>query len=214
MSDSCILMSRATLARLPFYYRKVLAHAQSGHDRISSAQLAEGLSIDSAQVRRDISSIGDFGRAGIGYNLPELIEALEEILGIKNRTEAVLVGVGRLGSALFRYPGFKDYGLKIVALFDSDPEKVGTELDGTLVRHVSEIPHVTERLSIQMGIITVPSKSAQDVADLLCDAGVIAIWNFAPVGLKTPPHVMVRDEDLAAGLAYLSRHIVVSTSSE
>jgi redox-sensing transcriptional repressor len=214
MSDSCIVMSRAMLARLPFYYRKIVAHAQAGHDRISSAQLAEDLSIDAAQVRRDISSLGDFGRAGIGYNVPDLLRALEEILGVRNRTEAVLVGVGRLGSALFQYPGFDEYGLKIVALFDSDPEKIGTELDGTLIRDVSEIEHVSKRLGIQMGIITVPSASAQGVADLLCNAGVLAIWNFAPTSLKTPEHVMVRNEDLAAGLAHLSRHIVVSTSGE
>lgn len=207
MPGQVVQISRATLARLPFYYRTLAAHARGGNTKISSAQLAASLGMDSAQVRRDLSSIGEFGRAGIGYSVGELLEALEEMLGIRNRTEAVLVGVGRLGSALFRYPGFEGYGLRIVGLFDSDPEKIGQMLDGTPIRSVCEIPHVVRRLSIQMGIITVPPASAQEIADILIGAGVFAIWNFAPIGLTVPPKVMVRDEDLAAGLSYLSRHI-------
>ena len=207
MPEREVRISRAMLARLPFYYRTLAARARAGNTKISSAQLAASLSMDSAQVRRDLSSIGEFGRPGIGYNVPELIEALEEMLGLRNRTEAVLVGVGRLGAALFGYPGFEAYGLRIVGLFDSDPERIGAELDGTLIRSVSEIPHVVRRLSIQMGIITTPPTSAQEIADMLVEAGVIAIWNFAPVSLSVPPGVMVRDEDLAAGLSYLSRHL-------
>lgn len=207
MPEQVTQISRAMLARLPFYYRTLAARAHTGNAKISSAQLATSLGMDSAQVRRDLSSIGEFGRPGIGYNVPELLEALEQILGIRNRTEAVLVGVGRLGTALFRYPGFEAYGLRIVGLFDSDPEKIGAKLDGTLIRSVSEIPHVVRRLCIQMGIITAPPASAQEIADMLVGAGVIAVWNFAPVSLTVPPGVMVRDEDLAAGLSYLSRHL-------
>mgnify|MGYP000880625622 CR=1 FL=1 len=207
MPEREVQISRAMLARLPFYYRTLAAHARAGNTKISSAQLAASLGMDSAQVRRDLSSIGEFGRPGIGYNVPELLEALEEMLGLRNRTEAVLVGVGRLGAALFRYPGFDTYGLRIVGLFDSDPERIGAELDGTPIRSVSEIPHVVRRLSIQMGIITAPPAGAQEIADMLVEAGVIAIWNFAPVSLSVPPGVMVRDEDLAAGLSHLSRHL-------
>ena len=211
MPEREVRISRAMLARLPFYYRTLAAHARAGNTKMSSAQLAASLGMDSAQVRRDLSSIGEFGRPGIGYNVPELIEALEEMLGLRNRTEAVLVGVGRLGAALFGYPGFEAYGLRIVGLFDSDPERIGAELDGTLIRSVSEIPHVVRRLSIQMGIITTPPASAQEIADMLVEAGVIAIWNFAPVSLSVPPGVMVRDEDLAAGLSHLSRHVSGTT---
>jgi redox-sensing transcriptional repressor len=211
MPEREVRISRAMLARLPFYYRTLAAHARAGNTKMSSAQLAASLGMDSAQVRRDLSSIGEFGRPGIGYNVPELIEALEEMLGLRNRTEAVLVGVGRLGAALFGYPGFEAYGLRIVGLFDSDPERIGAELDGTLIRSVSEIPHVVRRLSIQMGIITTPPASAQEIADMLVEAGVIAIWNFAPVSLSVPPGVMVRDEDLAAGLSHLSRHLSGTT---
>lgn len=207
MPEHVVQISRAMLARLPFYYRTLAAHARAGNIKISSAQLATSLGMDSAQVRRDLSSIGEFGRPGIGYNVPELLEALEQILGIRNRTEAVLVGVGRLGAALFRYPGFEAYGLRIVGLFDSDPQKVGSNVDGALIRSVSELPHLVRRLCIQMGIITAPPAAAQEIADTLVGAGVIAIWNFAPVSLSVPPGVMVRDEDLAAGLSYLSRHL-------
>ena len=213
MPEHEVRMSRAMLARLPFYYRTLAAHARAGNGKISSSQLAASLGMDSARVRRDLSSIGEFGRPGIGYDVPELLEALEEMLGLRNRTEAVLVGVGRLGAALFGYPGFEGYGLRIVSLFDSDPEKIGTKLNGALIRSVSEIPHVVRRLSIQMGIIATPPASAQQIADMLVNAGVIAIWNFAPVSLSVPPEVMVRDEDLAAGLSYLSRHLSGTTNA-
>lgn len=213
MPDHEVRISRAMLARLPFYYRTLAAHARAGNSRISSAQLAASLGMDSARVRRDLSSIGEFGRPGIGYDVPQLLAALEEMLGLRNRTEAVLVGVGRLGAALFGYPGFDAYGLRIVGLFDSDPEKIGMELHGALIRSVSEIPHVVRRLSIQMGIITTPPANAQEIADMLVEAGVVAIWNFAPVSLSVPPGVMVRDEDLAAGLSYLSRHLSGTTNA-
>ncbi|MEA4883971.1 MAG: redox-sensing transcriptional repressor Rex [Clostridia bacterium] len=213
MADPCIRMSKATLARLPFYYRSIAAFARAGKARVSSAELAARVGVDSAQVRRDLSSIGRFGRAGIGYEIPDLLGALEEILGMKNRTEAVLVGVGRLGAALFRYPGFEEYGLRIVALFDSDPAKIGQKVEGTVIYGLPDLARLVRRLRIQMGIITVPGSEAQGVADLLVESGIIAIWNFAPVGITVPPGVMVRDEDLAAGLSHLSRHLAVAPTS-
>ncbi|MCR4425555.1 MAG: redox-sensing transcriptional repressor Rex [Firmicutes bacterium] len=199
--------SKATLGRLPFYYRTLNSLAEKGRSHVSSRELGSLMRIDPAQVRRDLSSIGEFGKAGIGYSVPDVLDVLEQILGLRNRTEAVLVGVGRLGAALCRYPGFEKYGLRIVGLFDSDPSKIGTKLDGLPILDVAEVPHVVRRLAIQMGIVTVPGDAAQAVTDLLVSAGIIAIWNFAPVSVRVPPGVFVRDEDLAAGLSHLSRHL-------
>lgn len=202
-------VSKSTLMRLPLYYRTLDRLIKDGNRKVLSERLGEAMHIDATQVRRDLSSLGDFGKAGVGYDIESILEVLDDILGFKNTTEAVLVGIGRLGSALYSYPGFQKYGMKIAALFDVDSEKVGTNLDGTMILDVSELERVVKRLNVQMGIIAVPDFAAQAVADVMVLAGIVAIWNFAPVNLVVPAGVHVRDEDLAVGLTHLSRDLVI-----
>lgn len=207
MSGSYLEMSRAMLSRLPFYYRTVEGHAREGKDTISSAQLAENLGVDSAQVRRDVSSIGDFGRAGVGYSVPALAAALEEILGLRNTHEAVIVGMGRFGEALMSLPAFSLCSINVVGAFDSHPEQVGNTFNGIKIRPASELGRIVKRLRVQLAVITPQVEDPQDTADVLVRAGVKAIWNFTNCSLKVAPDVLVRHEDLTAGLCHLSRHL-------
>jgi redox-sensing transcriptional repressor len=137
----------------------------------------------------------------------ELKLKLEEVLGLKNVNEAVLVGIGRLGRAIVDYPGFERYGLNIVALFDNDPGIIGSNVNGREVFAVKELNHIVKRLNIKVGIISVPAPWAQSIADTLVKSGVRAIWNFAPAAIYVPDEVVVRNEDLAAGLATLFHYL-------
>lgn len=207
MSGSYLEMSRAMLSRLPFYYRTAKAYAREGKDTISSAQLAENLGVDSAQVRRDVSSLGDFGRAGVGYSVPALAAALEEILGLRNTHEAVIVGMGRFGEALMSLPAFSVCSINVVGAFDTNPEQVGNTVNGVRIRPASELGRIVKRLRVQLAVIAPQVEEPQNTADILVKAGVKAIWNFTNCSLKVPPDVLVRHEDLTAGLCHLSRHL-------
>lgn len=200
-------LSRATMARLPFYYRTLRHMKARGARTVSSSELAEEIGVDPTQVRKDVASLGYVGKSGVGYSVDDMISILEQALGLNNTTEAVLVGAGHLGTAICRYPGFSSYGLRVVAAFDTDHSKIGTSLGDVKVFPLSELGHIVRRLAVKMGIITVPASCAQAVADLLVENGIKAIWNFAPISLRVPGDVMVRDEDMAAGLSTLSRFL-------
>ena len=156
-----------SLRRLPFYYRRLAEALQQGLAVVSSEELGAAAGVAGAQVRRDLSYIREEGRPGIGYDARALASRLEEFLGLVNAKEAVLVGVGNLGRALASYSGFERYGLHIVALFDQDPAKVGMTVGDRQVLPMTKLTSLIARLRIQMGIITVPSCAAQDVADLM-----------------------------------------------
>ncbi|HHY97335.1 MAG TPA: redox-sensing transcriptional repressor Rex [Firmicutes bacterium] len=206
-----IKISKQALRRLPLYYRCAVRCRETERQFVSSEEIAREAEVNPVQVRKDLTQLfGEFGKPGVGYNVEQLCTALEELLGFHSRNEAVLVGAGRLGSAIASYPGFAKYGLSIVALFDTDPEKIGTEISGKRVFPMSELPHIIRRLRIQVGIITVPAVQAQSVASELVQSGVRAIWNFAPVTLRVDPGIVVRNEDLAAGLATLFHHVAGS----
>jgi redox-sensing transcriptional repressor len=202
-----IEIPKPTLGRLPLYYRALVAADDSGVEILSSAELGESAGVDSAQVRKDLTYFGQFGRPGVGYNVRTLLLELERILGLKNPNEAVLVGAGRLGMAICNYPGFSSYGLRIVAMFDVDPAKIDLQRDGLKVFPLDRLERIVGKLGIQIGIITTPAASAQRVANRLVASGVKAIWNFAPVNLKVPPGIILRNEDLAVGLATLSHYL-------
>ncbi len=198
---------RPSLNRLPLYYRHLVKLAEKNIPITSSEELGEAVNVPAAQVRKDLTFLGELGRPGVGYDVLSLAAHLEEALGIVNDKEAVLVGAGRLGTALASYEGFRKYGLNIVALFDSDPQKIGQTVCDKSVFPVSKLGNLVRRLNIQLGIIAVPATCAQDICDLMVQAGIKAIWNFAPVNLKVPDSVWVENEDLAARLATLSYHI-------
>lgn len=143
----------------------------------------------------------------MGYQIRELIRDIEEFLGYHNTNQAVLVGAGSLGKALLTYRGFEQYGVEIVMAFDSDGRKVNTKIGGKLILPFVKLENLCQRMNIHIGIITVPAHSAQEACDHLVAAGVKAIWNFAPIHLKVPGHVLVQNENMAVSLAALSKYL-------
>jgi redox-sensing transcriptional repressor len=198
-----------TLRRLPIYYQylKKMMQAEKRPDYISSTQIGNELNIQPIQVRKDLEVTEAVGKPKLGYDIAELMRTIEAFLGWNNTTDGYLVGVGNLGSALLGYQGFKEYGLNIIAAFDADEKKVGTEIHGTRVFHVDKLPNMIKRMGIHIGILTVPGQSAQQIAEIMIKAGIYAIWNFSPVKLNVPPHVIVQHENLASSLVVLSKKL-------
>ncbi len=193
-----------TLRRLPLYHRFLKDLAAAGRETVSCTDIGAVLGQDPSQIRKDLEAAGIAGRPRIGYILGDMIEGLESFLGWKNTTEAFLVGAGSMGSALLGYRKFEQCGLKIVAAFDQDPDKVGRKIHGKQVLPLIKLPGLARRMHILIGIITVPGEGAQQVTDLMVEGGIRAIWNFAPVHLKVPDAVIVHNEDLYCSLATLS----------
>lgn len=196
-----------TLKRLPLYHRFLKGWQAGGHETVSCTDIGRDLELDPTQVRKDLESIGAAGRPRIGYGLKNLIEALETFLGWNNVNEAFLVGAGSMGSALLGYRKFEQCGLKIVTAFDLDPSKIGTRIHGKHVLPLDKLPGLAQRMHILIGIITVPATEAQGVADMMVEGGIRAIWNFAPIRLHTPEHVIVHNEDLYCSLVELSQKL-------
>jgi redox-sensing transcriptional repressor len=192
-----------SVRRLPTYLRLLKQFQEHGRDMVSSNRIAEMLRLEPIQVRKDLAITGAVGKPKLGYYVPSLIKSIEEFLGWNNRNEAFLVGAGSLGTALLRYAGFKQHGLSILAAFDTDETKIGTEIGDTEVLPLSKLSDLAERMHILTGIIAVPAEAAQEVADLMVSAGITAIWNFAPTRLDLPNEIVIQNEDLAAGLAVL-----------
>ncbi|HHY38568.1 MAG TPA: redox-sensing transcriptional repressor Rex [Clostridia bacterium] len=205
--NEIISIPRPTLQRLPVYLRVLERCISEGLRVVSSSELGRRSGIDEYQVRKDLSAFYGGGRPGLGYDVFDLAEVIGNILGVNNLHEAILVGAGKLGCAIASYPGFQKFGLKIVAMFDNDPGKIGIRIGETLVLDIRKMPSLVRRLGIKMGIITTPAESAQKVADTMVSAGIEAIWNFAPTKLEVPDEVFVRQEDLACGLATLAHHL-------
>ena len=193
-----------TIRRLPIYLRLLRRAQAGGRQFISSSHIAEELDLEAIQVRKDLAVTGIEGKCKVGYQVADLIEAIEEFLGWDNATDAFLVGAGSLGTALMGYEGFAHHGLNIVAAFDVDRAKIGRRIRDKEVLPLHKLPDLAARMHIHMGIITTPAGAAQAVADLMVSAGIRAIWNFAPVPIHVPPPVVVQNEDLSSGLAVLS----------
>jgi len=180
-----------------------------GKKFISSRELGNLLGYKPSQIRKDLSFFGQFGKVGRGYEVKRLKNRLSNILGIQKKIrKVVIVGVGNLGSALLFYPGFQEHGFKIVTLFDNDPKKINTHKKGIHIESVSELPNVVCNQSIDIGIITVPAKSAQKIANLLIDSGIKAILNFAPVSLEVPKNIILKDVDLTVELESLAYYLI------
>ncbi|HEY3276058.1 MAG TPA: redox-sensing transcriptional repressor Rex [Syntrophorhabdaceae bacterium] len=200
-----------TLRRLPIYYQYLKRmHDERRADYISCTQIGNDLNILPIQVRKDLQVADAVGKPKLGYSVTELIGTIEDFLGWNNTTDAYLVGVGNLGSALLGYPGFRDYGLNIIAAFDTDPAKIGSEIGGKKVFDVVKLPGMIRRMSIKIGILTVPAAFAQEQADVMVKAGIHAIWNFSPVKVSVPPDVIVQHENLASSLGVLSKKLALA----
>ncbi len=181
--------------RLPLYARTLAYLQQEGKKSVSSQELGARINVTAAQIRKDLSYFGQLGKQGIGYNVDELLQHINRILGLSQHWNVVLVGVGTLGQAIARYSGFGEKGIHIVGLFDVDPKKVDSDFAGIPVRHVNDLPTVVREHNVRMAIVAVVAEHAQEVVDLLVKAGVEAILNYAPVIVQVPSGVWVRHID-------------------
>lgn len=206
-TDKTPAISIQTLKRLPLYLSYLKTLDRERIKIISSPVIARGLGFNEVQVRKDLAAIKSGGRPRTGYLLEKLIADLETFLGYGNINEAVLAGVGQLGRALLTYKGFDDFGMNIVVGFDVDEKVVGTEIGDKKILHLDKLTGLCQRMHINIGIITVPAAEAQAVCNRMIEAGIQAIWNFAPVQLEVPEHILVQNENMASSLAILSKHL-------
>ena len=200
-------ISKAVLKRLPVYLSYLKALPPDAPEHISATALATALNMGEVQVRKDLAMVSDGGRPKIGYHRQHLIADMEQFLGYDNVNDAVLIGAGKLGKALLGYVGFAEYGLNIVAAFDANRALAGIDESGKPIYPIDDLERLCREQNILIGIITVPGTHAQEVCDLLIANGIKAIWNFAPVHLDVPPHILVQNENMATSLAVLSKHL-------
>ncbi len=194
----------ATIGRLSRYYR-TLKHLESYDiETVSSEELAKRNNVTSAQVRKDFSFFGAFGRRGLGYNVSELRRQIEKILGLDQEWHLALVGVGNIGKALLNFRQFEEHNFKFRLLLDSDPEKIGKRFIGLEVRNLENLNEEVRKGHVDIVVIAVPAEAAQKVADDLVKAGVKAILNFAPTSLMVPPDVTVRNQNIVIEIERLS----------
>jgi redox-sensing transcriptional repressor len=183
------------IGRLPLYARSLRYLLQEGITSVSSQELGDRINVTAAQIRKDLSYFGEFGKQGIGYDVEKLLAQIEAILGLTQEWAVALVGIGHLGEAIAHYEGFRSQGIRLVALFDSDPNKIGTAINGLAIIGDNQIEPTCHAHNIRLAIIAVPASRAQEVADMLIAAGVRAILNYAPVVIQTPEGVWVRNID-------------------
>ena len=196
----------ATVARLPVYLRS-LVDLPASQETCSSDQLAAIAGVNSAQVRKDLSHFGSLGTRGVGYNVAELRSLLREALGLTREYSVALIGAGNLGSALANYPGFDAWGFEIVAVVDTEDEKIGHAVGEMTVEHLRDLEAVVAERGVSIAIIATPAGAAQDVADRITRSGVRSILNFAPAVLQVPDGVSVRRVDLSTELQILTFHL-------
>jgi redox-sensing transcriptional repressor len=195
------------VSRLPVYLR-ALRHMQTQNKQNTSSQeLGEQVGISAAQIRKDLSQFGEFGKQGTGYNIAFLIGKLREILQVEKVWEVALIGMGDMGHALARYPGFTDRGFHVAMVFDNDPAKVGGKVGDFLVRDTEGLVDAIRKADIKVAMVCVPAPAAQAVANQLVDAGVKAILNYAPISLSVPPGVRVQYLDPSIGLQRMTYYL-------
>ncbi len=195
------------IGRLPLYLRMLAYLEMEGKAITSSQELADRLGFSSAQIRKDLSYFGEFGKQGTGYNIAYLQKQLRKILKIDRPWDMVLVGAGDLGHALANYRGFGAQNLHIVAIFDNAPNKVGTKIGSLQVQSIDEMPRVIQERKIQIAMLAVPAEAAQRIADQLVEAGVRAILNYAPITLSAPAKVKVFYVDPVTGLQSMTYYL-------
>ena len=193
--------------RLPLYVRALTSLMDEGSEVVSSQQLGRRLQMTPAQIRKDLSYFGRFGKQGRGYNVTFLLEELRRILGLDRSWRACIVGVGRLGRAIINYPGFAPEGFSIVAVFDNDPTRIGTTLGGLKVQPMSELAETVESTDATIGIVAVPSTQAQSVIDQLVGTGLTGILNYAPVAPQVPDGTVLMNIDPVLSLQAMTFYL-------
>jgi redox-sensing transcriptional repressor len=204
VEDAKPRIAESTVRRLSLYLRFLREAQAAGEPTISSDELAQRGGTTSAQVRKDLSFFGSFGKRGLGYSVPELLRALEEILGLNRSWHVALVGAGKIGSALISYRNFQRRGFEIRAVFDADPAKIGRAWGRRTILSDDDLETVLKDEKIEMAVVAVPAAAAQAVVDRIVRAGVRAILNFAPVRLRVPDDVALRNVDMVMEMEGLS----------
>lgn len=197
-------IAESTVRRLSLYLHLLEEFAAQGQQTVSSEALAARGRTTSAQVRKDLSFFGSFGKRGLGYSVPELAGRLREILGLRRSYRVLVIGAGKIGSALAQYGGFADRGFRVTAVYDADPAKVGLRWNGIAVRDVKQLERDLTRDPLDIAILSTPPEVAQEMADRLVRSGIRAILNFAPVQLEVPAGVAVKNVNMALELETLS----------
>jgi len=201
-------ISNQAFRRMPYYLEFLKRQRDLGQERVSASVVASHFGFTNIQVRKDFAAVSrENGKPRLGFLISSLIENMEKLLGYHNLNEAALMGAGQLGKALLSYKGFKNYGLNIIAAFDTDPAVIGTTVGECEIRPASRTAEICRGLGIQIGIITVPPSSAQSACDALIAGNVKGIWNFAQTPILTPPGILVQNENMAASLAMISKHL-------
>ncbi len=201
------LTPEPTMRRLPHYLHFLRRQLDAGITQISSTIIANELSLDATQVRKDLEYTGVKGKPKTGFLVEELVIAIREFLNWTAHRDAFLVGAGNLGSAMLGYKRFKEYGLSFIAAFDSDETKIGSEVYSTPIFSLDKIPMMAKKMNVKIGVITVPAHAAQNAADLLIEGGIKAIWNFAPMNIRVPKDVVIENAQFTESLAALSRKL-------
>lgn len=204
-------VSVQTIQRLPRYYQYISYLRKQGTRYVSSLKLSQQTYVEATQVRKDLTSIGHTGKPKVGYDITHLMNTIEDFLGLREVEDAVLIGVGHLGTAIVQYSGFANYGLRIRAVFDADPVKIGTHIQGRVIQDVVNAPQYIKEHRIPIGILTLPAPGAQEVTDILIKSGIKAIWNFAPINIHVPSNVIIKHENLAFGLAIMKHRLKASS---
>ena len=194
---------QGVVSRLPIYYRYLMELEEQGETRISSAQLGEALDFTAAQVRSDLSFFGSFGQQGYGYNVSELLKQVSSILGLNRVYSMVLIGAGNLGKAIASYESFRKKGFEIRAIFDVDTLLLGNHHAGCVIQPVWNLEEYLKENPTDIAIIATPSSASQEVCDIAVKNGVSSIWNFTPVHLNVPEHVLVEHMHLTDSLLRL-----------
>ncbi len=201
------ILTIAAIKRLGRYLKELRPLLKKNVEAVSASQLSRELGIHETQIRRDLALIGLEGKPKIGHDLKEVTRVIETYLNVDNTSDAILVGVGHLGTALLAYNSFKKFensGIRIISAFDKNPVIIGQQVHNISVFDVAKMENLISRMSIHVGIITTPPENAQEIAERMIHAGITAIWNFAPVKLKLPHEVVVENAEIETGLTYIS----------
>ena len=201
-------VSLAVVKRLPKYYRYLGLIADKGIIRVSSQELSKITGLTASQIRQDLNHFGGFGQQGYGYNVEELKAEIEKIIGIDKSYKAIIVGMGNIGQAIYKYKGFNEAsGFKIMGLFDKDKNIIGKTLSGIKVTDINKMSDFLKKESIDMAVIAVPAESAQEACDILVECDIKGIWNFAPIDLKLPKDVVLENVHLDESLFTLTYYM-------
>lgn len=200
-------VSSAVVRRLPKYYRYLKLIGSKGIVRVSSQELSDITGLTASQIRQDLNHFGGFGQQGYGYNVKELTQAIEKIIGIDKDYKAIVVGTGNVGRAITLYNDFKKSGFNIIGLFDNDQELIGQKLDGIKIESIDKLKDFQKKYKPHIAILAAPGDVAQEICDELVENGIKGIWNFAPIDLKLPEEIILEDVHLDESLYTLIYYI-------